>query len=185
MAVGLGRRALLTGALASAIPLLVPSAPAWASSASSGVRRIALKNLHTGEAFKDVYFADGAYIQDALGEAARVLRDWRTGEVHRIDPQLFDALAAVQQRLDVATPYQVISGYRSPKTNAALHERSSGVATKSLHMLGQAIDVRIEGVELRRLQKAGLDLGAGGVGYYPQSNFVHLDVGRRRQWTGA
>lgn len=180
----LGRRALLTGALASAGAMLAAPAVSWAAG-SGGVRKIALTNLHTGDAFKEVYFADGAYIQDALAEAARVLRDWRTGEVHRIDPGLFDALAAAQARLETMGPFQVISGYRSPKTNAALNAKSSGVATKSLHMLGQAVDVRLPGVELRHLQKAALSLGAGGVGFYPQSNFVHMDVGRVRQWSGS
>lgn len=185
MSINLERRTLLCGALASAIPVLGAPALAQASTGGAAVRRISLQNLHTGEAFKEVYFANGAYISDALEAAAKALRDWRTGETHRIDPRLFDLMATVQERLGVNTPYQIISGYRSPKTNAALHEKSSGVATKSLHMLGQAVDVRIAGVELRNLQKAALSLGAGGVGYYPQSNFVHMDVGRPRQWTGA
>jgi uncharacterized protein YcbK (DUF882 family) len=184
MSTNLNRRTLLAAAAAGATPMLGIPAAAQAA-AGDGVRRIALLNLHTGEAFKEVYFANGSYITDALEAAARALRDWRTGEVHRIDPKLFDLMSAVQARLEVDRPYQIISGYRSPKTNAALHERSSGVATKSLHMLGQAVDVRIAGVELQNLHKAALSLKAGGVGYYPKSNFVHIDVGRPRQWTGA
>jgi len=181
----LGRRTLLRGAFAGGIAAIAAPAFAWAAEPLSAVRGLKLQNLHTGETFKDVYYENGAYVSDALSEAARVLRDWRTGEVHRIEPGLFDTLNALHNRLGVQEPFQVISGYRSPATNAALHERSSGVATRSLHMLGQAIDVRIDGVELRNLQKAALSLGAGGVGYYPQSDFVHVDVGRVRQWTGA
>jgi len=134
----------------------------------AGVRRAVLHNLHTGDTFNDVFFANGSYVPDALAEAMRVLRDWRNGEEHPMDPRLFDT-----------------SGYRSPQTNAMLHARSSGVAERSQHMLGKAIDVRVEGVGLRNLRSAALDVGAGGVGYYPVSNFVHVDVARVRQWTGV
>jgi uncharacterized protein YcbK (DUF882 family) len=113
------------------------------------------------------------------------MRDWRTGEERFIDPTLFDALHAIRDRLESPRPFQVISGYRSPKTNATLNRRSSGVAENSQHVLGKAIDVRIEGVELSNLRSAALDLAAGGVGYYPRSNFVHVDTGRVRQWRGA
>ncbi len=101
-----------------------------------------------------------------------------------MDPRLLDLLAAVHGKVQKG-PFQVISGYRSPQTNAMLHERSGEVATKSLHMQGMAIDVRIEGVALDHLHNAALDLGRGGVGFYPTSNFVHMDVGRVRQWSGA
>lgn len=149
-----------------------------------GVRRAVLHNLHTGDTFNDVFFANGRYVPDALAEAMRVLRDWRNGEEHPMDPRLFDTLHAINDRLDNNRPFQVISGYRSPSTNAMLHARSSGVAERSQHMLGKAIDVRVEGVGLRNLRDAALDVSAGGVGYYPVSNFVHVDVARVRQWTG-
>lgn len=178
------RRELLTFGAAAGLTTL--AGPAWSRSLDIWQpRRAVLKNLHTGEAFNDVYFANGSYIPDALAEANRVMRDWRTGDQHFIDPGLFDALHAIQDRLETARPFQIISGYRSPRTNAMLHARSKGVATNSQHTLGKAIDVRIEGVELSRLRDAALDLGAGGVGFYPVSNFVHVDTGRVRQWRGS
>lgn len=150
-----------------------------------GVRRAVLHNLHTGDTFNDVFFANGRYVPDALAEAMRVLRDWRNGEEHPMDPRLFDTLHAINDRLDNNRPFQVISGYRSPRTNAMLHARSSGVADRSQHVLGKAMDVRIQGVSLRNLRNAAVDVQAGGVGYYPVSNFVHVDVARVRQWTGV
>ena len=148
-------------------------------------RRAMLHNLHTGDKFNEIYFANGKYQPDALAEAMRVLRDWRNGEEHVMDPRLFDVMHGVQQRLGVDAPFQIISGYRSPQTNAILHARSSQVATHSQHTLGKAVDVRIQGVALEHLHKAALSLAAGGVGFYPVSNFVHMDVGRVRHWAGS
>lgn len=148
-------------------------------------RRAILKNLHTGDAFNDVYFENGRYLPDALAQATKVMRDWRTGETHYIDPQLFDALHNIGQTLETRRPFQIISGYRSPKTNAALHAKSSGVASNSQHTQGKAIDVRVEGVQLAHLHKAALAVQAGGVGYYPVSNFVHVDTARVRRWSGS
>lgn len=102
-----------------------------------------------------------------------------------MDPRLFDTLHEISVRLEIDRPFQVISGYRSPSTNAMLHSRSNGVAEHSQHVFGKACDVRMEGVSLHRLRDAALDVGAGGVGYYPVSNFVHIDVARVRQWTGV
>ncbi|MEW5685150.1 MAG: YcbK family protein [Pseudomonadota bacterium] len=178
------RRELLT--LGAAAGLATIAGPAWARNLDIWEpRRAVLQNLHTGEAFNDVYFANGSYIPDALAEANRVMRDWRTGDEHFIDPGLFDALHAIQGKLETPRAFQIISGYRSPRTNAMLHARSKGVATNSQHTQGKAIDVRVEGVELSRLRDAALDLGAGGVGFYPVSNFVHVDTGRVRQWRGS
>ena len=176
------REALGLGAAAGLATLATPLS-AWASAAP--VRRVSLKHLHTGETFDDVFFENGRYVPDALAEANRVLRDWRSGQTGFIDPKLFDALHEIQSRLETRAPYQIIGGYRSPKTNAMLRARSSGVASNSQHMHGKAVDVRIQGVELRNLQKAALSLKAGGVGYYPNSNFVHVDTARVRQWTGS
>jgi uncharacterized protein YcbK (DUF882 family) len=150
-----------------------------------GPRSVALHNLHTGESLNAIYWDDGAYVPDALQAVNKVLRDFRTGDEHVMDPRLLDLLTAVHGKVDARSPFQVISGYRSPKTNAMLHERSHGVASGSLHMQGMAIDVRVEGVQLDHLHKAALDLGRGGVGLYPVSNFVHMDVGRVRQWNGS
>jgi uncharacterized protein YcbK (DUF882 family) len=113
------------------------------------------------------------------------LRDHRTGEVHAIAPNLFDLVYRLRGQLDTRATVQVISGYRSPATNAALHAHSEGVASHSLHMLGQATDLRIAGVDLSRLRDAAWSLQSGGVGFYPQSQFVHVDVGRVRRWQGA
>ena len=180
----IGRRQALR--LAGAAALSTLSLPAWASALPGDTpRRAVLHNLHTGDRFNEVYFANGRYVPDALAEAMRVLRDWRTGEEHVMEPQLFDALHAINTRLETNQPFQIISGYRSPKTNAALHAKSKGVASNSQHTLGKAVDVRIQGVDLRNLQKAALNVSAGGVGFYPQSNFVHVDTGRVRQWTGV
>lgn len=153
--------------------------------AATGARKLGFHNLHTDETLEVAYWEDGAYLPDALAAVNRVLRDYRTGEEHEISPSLLDLLSQLSGRLESAGRFQVISGYRSPATNAALHAHSSEVATASLHMLGQAIDIRLPGVDLPRLQAAALDLGVGGVGYYPASDFVHVDVGRVRRWTGS
>ncbi|MBI1196435.1 MAG: DUF882 domain-containing protein [Phenylobacterium sp.] len=178
------RRDLL--ALGAAAGVSAIAAPAWASRLDVWEpRRAVLHNLHTGDAFNEVYYANGSYIPDALAEAKRVMRDWRNGAEHFIDPGLFDALHAIGSRLETRRPFQIISGYRSPATNAMLHARSKGVAEHSQHTLGKAVDVRVEGVDLARLRDAALAVGAGGVGFYPRSNFVHVDTGRVRQWRGA
>ena len=142
-------------------------------------------NLHTGESLRAVYYENGRYVPDALSELMKVLRDWRSGEEHLMDPRLFDVMHAVRAKLEVSAPFQVISGYRSAATNAMMHERSHGVAMNSQHVQGKASDVRLEGGELHHLRAAALELGAGGVGYYPVSNFVHMDVGPVREWIGV
>jgi uncharacterized protein YcbK (DUF882 family) len=148
-------------------------------------RSVSFHNLHTGESLDAVYWDQGRYVPDALQAVNKVLRDYRTGDEHFMDPRLLDLLNAVHGKVEARTPFQVISGYRSPKTNAMLHAHSDGVAKGSLHMQGLAIDVRVEGVQLDQLHKAALDLGRGGVGLYPTSNFVHMDVGRVRHWNGV
>ena len=147
-----------------------------------GSRSVAFDCLHTGEKLKVEYWNNGQYVPGALAEVNKVLRDFRTGDVHPIDPGLLDLLAKLRGTLDSRDPFQVISGYRSPHTNALLHERSDGVANHSLHMQGMAIDIRLGGRSLSDLHMAALSLKGGGVGYYPQSDFVHVDVGRVRRW---
>jgi uncharacterized protein YcbK (DUF882 family) len=148
-------------------------------------RVVALHNLHTGESLNALYWENGAYVPDALAAVNHVLRDFRTGDVHEIDPRLIDLLRTISARVETRRPFQIISGYRSPLTNAMLHERSHGVASGSLHMSGLAADIRLPDVDLDRLHGAALGLGGGGVGYYPTSDFVHVDVGRVRRWQGA
>lgn len=172
------RRFLRLGMLAAALPL-----PAFASR-EAAERRLAFLNLHTGEKLDLPYWIEGDYLPASLAEINRVLRDHRTGAVAAIDIQLLDLLDRVKAALGTAQPFQVISGYRSPASNSLLATNSSGVARRSLHMEGKAIDIRIPGVQLADLRRAGLMLKGGGVGYYPGSNFVHLDVGRVRTWGG-
>lgn len=145
-------------------------------------RSLAFVHTHTGESARVTYWAEGDYLPDGLRELARLLRDHYSGETHAIDPRLLDDLHRLRAALDTHEAFHVISGYRSPVTNAALAARGGGVATRSLHMLGQAIDVRVPGRELSALRDAALALRAGGVGYYERSNFVHVDVGRVRRW---
>jgi uncharacterized protein YcbK (DUF882 family) len=174
------RRQVLTTIAAAAAAAIVP-APLRAAP-RSGSRALRFLHLHTGEALHVEFRTGGQYVPDALAAVDTLLRDFRTGEVHAIDPALLDLLADLQGRTAARRPFEVISGYRSPATNAALRRRSGGVASGSLHMAGQAIDIRVGDVRLRSLQQAALTLGRGGVGYYPASNFVHVDTGRVRAW---
>ena len=178
------RAAPLASALAPAPAASLP-APAVRTQAAANARRLFLHNLHTGDTVKTVYWENGRYVDGALAEARHALRDWRNGAQHDMDPGLFDIFHDLGGRLEVDRPFQIISGYRSPATNAAMHARSDGVASHSLHMQGMATDIRLEGVELAHLHKAALSLARGGVGYYPTSNFVHVDTGRVRRWAGA
>ncbi len=154
------------------------------SQAATGNRRIALLNLHTDERLDIEYCREGCYVPQALSAIENCLRDFRTGDRHPMDPHLMDTLVDVAQALRVDPVFSVISGYRSPQTNAMLHEHSTGVAQHSLHMDGRAIDVRISGVDCAALAARALDLKLGGVGYYRASDFVHLDTGAVRTWKG-
>jgi uncharacterized protein YcbK (DUF882 family) len=148
------------------------------------IRRIVLKNLHTPESLDVVFRRGSQYVPEALGAVQVLLRDYRNGEQHPIDPGLLDYLYDAARAAGTDPLFSVISGYRSPETNRMLHERSNGVASKSLHMEGRAIDVRLAGVDCARLADQALGLQRGGVGYYRQSDFVHLDTGRFRTWRG-
>jgi len=172
------RRRLLKVSLAGAVLAVAPLSNAWAIDE----RRLSLHNLHTGERIDRPYWARGAYLPDTLKDIDRVLRDHRSGEVHPIDPGLLDLLSALQQRVESRRGYDVISGYRSAATNAALHRASNGVATNSLHMVGQAIDIRLPGTPLATLHAAARQMKAGGVGLYTSSDFIHVDTGRVRYW---
>ncbi|WP_119155148.1 DUF882 domain-containing protein [Caldimonas tepidiphila] len=166
---------------ALAVPAL--AVPALARAHAAEPRTLTFSHLHTGERLVDIeYFSGGSYLPDALGEINRLLRDFRTGEVAPIDPQLLDLLHGLSQLTGSTQPFQIISAYRSPATNAMLRARSTGVASGSLHLSGRAIDIRVADVPLARLRQAALALGRGGVGYYPGSNFVHVDTGRVRAW---
>jgi uncharacterized protein YcbK (DUF882 family) len=180
MAAGRTRRAILGYGVSAALSLAV--FPAEAARLLPKVRRLSFENLHTGESWSDEYWANGRYEPDALAGIRHVLRDHRTGTSHDVDVRLLDLLVDLRGTLDSSQRFEVISGYRSPQTNAMLHAESSGVAAGSLHMQGAAIDIRLPGRSLAKLHEAALRLGQGGVGYYPHSDFVHVDVGRVRRW---
>ena len=156
--------------------------PLTAEEAPTEPRALAFRNLHTGEEVDVVYRADGQVDHCALREIDWVLRDFRTGEARPMDQRLLDLLWRLRVTLDTTAPYEVISGYRSPATNAMLARESRGVSRVSLHMKAMAIDVRLPDRPLMALRDAALGLRRGGVGYYPASDFVHVDVGRVRWW---
>ena len=180
MSLTLERRRFLVGAGAALVAC--PFSSALAEIAPQGARALAFDNLHTGERLKIEYWADGDYIPDALHTVNHFLRDFRNGEVHVIEPKLLDLLTIINGRLETNSPFEVISGYRSPATNAMLHAEHPGVAARSLHMQGMAIDVRLADRDLQSLHRKAVSLRAGGVGYYPSLDFVHVDVGRIRYW---
>ena len=172
------RRLLGAGAAAAGLFALKP----FAALATTGPRDIAFVNLHTGEKLNCCYFEGADYNTGELARIAKVLRDHRSGDIHPIDTRLLDALHRLRGVLQTDKPFHVISGYRSPASNAKMAAGSKGVAKKSLHMEGMAIDIRVPGIDLKTVHKAAKTLVAGGVGYYEQSNFVHVDVGRVRYW---
>ncbi|MGE0383995.1 MAG: DUF882 domain-containing protein [Gammaproteobacteria bacterium] len=155
---------------------------AFGARAATGPRELAFHHLHTGENLRAEYWRDGRYEPDALRAIDRVLRDHRTGTVAPIATDLLDFLHRLNATLDTRAPMQIICGYRSRATNEMLHRNTTGVATNSLHLDGRAIDLRIPGVPLARLRDAALAQRFGGVGYYPGSDFVHVDNGRPRRW---
>lgn len=140
------------------------------------------RNTHTGESFDGVYRIGRRYLPDAFEKIGYVLRDFRTGDIHPIDPRLIDIITSLHIRSGGKTPFDIVSGYRSPKTNAMLRRTSTGVAKNSYHMKGQAIDLRLPGCSTKQLRNVACSLKAGGVGYYPRSNFVHVDTGDVRTW---
>lgn len=145
-------------------------------------KTLSFEHTHTGEKLKITYFERGKYIKDALHEINYLLRDFRTDDVHPIDPALLDQLFDIKQSIGFNKPFHILSGYRSPITNARLRKHSHGVAEHSYHMQGRAIDIRVEGVSCKTIRNNALAMAQGGVGYYPRNNFVHLDTGRYRTW---
>jgi len=175
-----GRRRFL--GLGAAAALTLAPGMAAARDWSAAKRSLSFVHLHTGERLRTTYWAGGDYLPDALGQINHILRDFRVDEVAAIDVRLIDLLTALRTKMDSDAPIEIISGYRSPVTNAALRARSTGVAKKSLHMRAMAIDIRLPGRDLADLRRAALDLKLGGVGYYPKSGFIHVDVGPVRHW---
>ena len=183
------RRFLTYGAAATAaalVPSRVQGATLGADRHPKAVERtLSFFNTHTGERLQTAYCCGGEYQPEALKAINHILRDFRANEIKPIDPKLLDLLHELRGTLETDQPYHIISGYRSPHTNAMLRERggaSSGVASGSLHPIGKAIDIRVPGVKLDHVRGAARSLKLGGVGFYPTSNFVHVDTGRVRYW---
>ena len=177
-----GARRQVLKALALA-PLALAARPAHAI-APCATRTLSFYHTHTDERLSVTYYASGDYLRDALTQIDAFLRDFRTGESHAMDQGLLDLLFGLSRTLE-GQVFEVISAYRSPATNASLAASSAGVARNSLHLQGRAIDVRLAGVDTRMLRAAAADLRAGGVGFYPDADFVHLDTGRPRTWGQA
>ncbi|WP_288380124.1 DUF882 domain-containing protein [uncultured Massilia sp.] len=176
------RRAFLKSSLLLATPTLSIPALAKTAQAAPGERTLRLYNTHTGEKLSTTFWAEGAFIPDAMKDINKVLRDHRNNKVAEMDPELMLLLSQLNGKLDNNKELHIISGYRSPESNAKLHANSNGVAKHSLHMEAKAIDIRLPGQDLRMLQKAAMSLKGGGVGYYADSQFVHMDTGRVRYW---
>jgi uncharacterized protein YcbK (DUF882 family) len=181
----LSRRALLGAFAVTAIG----AAPFYANAAGflrggGDIRRIRMYSGRTGERMDTIYWVEGEYIKDALKEVSYFMRDWRNDKIKTIDPRNVDIMAAAHRLMDVNEPYMLLSGYRSPETNAMLRSRSSGVAKNSLHLVGQAADLRLSSRSVSQMYKAAAACSAGGVGKYSRSNFVHMDCGPVRTWGG-
>lgn len=172
----------LAGTLGALVPLL-PSRNSYALS-NSETWRMSFRHAHTGEKFTGVYRVGDRYLPEAFDRINYVMRDFRTGDVFPLDPRVLDLINMIHTETGSTEPLEVLSGYRSPKTNNMLRGRRarSGVATKSLHMYGQAVDFRIAGVKTKQIRDIAKSLRAGGVGFYPRSDFVHVDTGKVRSW---
>ena len=176
----LSRRDFLTSAAGVALTIAAPGAFALAAPARD--RELSLYNTHTAEKSSVTFWSDGKYLDDGVDEISWVLRDHRADVMHRVDTKLLDLLYQLQEKVEHRGGFHVISGYRSPATNEMLSRKSTKVAKRSYHMLGQAIDVRIPNFDTRQLRKAAISLKGGGVGYYASSDFIHMDVGPVRKW---
>ncbi|WGH80407.1 YcbK family protein [Jannaschia ovalis] len=179
----LTRRGLLGAFAATA----VTAAPTYANAVgflrgAGDVRRLSMHNARTGESMNTIYWIEGEYIRDAMNEISFFFRDWRRNEVKPIDNRTLDIIAATHNLVDAREPFLLLSGYRSPATNAALRSRSGGVARNSLHLKGQAADLRLSSRSVSQVARAAASCGAGGVGKYSGSNFTHVDCGQVRSW---
>ena len=175
------RRSFLKSSVVLASAIGMP-ALAKAAQPAPAERTLRLYNTHTGESLRSVFWAEGQFIPDALKDINKLLRDHRNDKIAEMDPKLIVLLNDVSDKFGDSQVLHIISGYRSPESNAKLHAKSSGVAKHSMHMEGKAIDIRLPGKDLAQLHKAAMSMKAGGVGYYPESQFVHMDTGRVRYW---
>ena len=175
------------GVLSAFAATVITAAPTFSNAAgflrgSGDVRRLSMFSGRTGERINTVYWIDGDYVSEALREINLFMRDWRTSQAISMDTRTIDIMSASARLLDTDQPYQLLSGYRSPQTNALLRSRSRGVARNSLHMKGQAADLRLAGRSVSQMARAAASCRAGGVGKYTGSNFVHMDCGVVRTW---
>ncbi|GAA5069263.1 DUF882 domain-containing protein [Roseibacterium beibuensis] len=177
------RRAVLRAFAASTVAAAPVMANATGFLRGAGdIRRIRMYNGRAGESLNMIYWIEGEYVAPALEEINYFMRDWRNDQVHTIDARTIDILAAAHSLMDTSEPYTLLSGYRSPETNAMLRRRSSGVARNSLHIQGQAADIQLQSRSVGQIYQAGRACNAGGVGRYSGSNFVHMDCGPVRSW---
>ena len=170
------------GLLAGAAACAFPGTAAAALTPPRSRRSLCFYNTHTRETLDVVYHDGTGYCPEGMRQVNHIFRDHRTGDVTRIAPDLLDLLFSLRRRTGTDAPFAIISGYRSPATNTMLRKKSSGVAKKSLHTRGMAVDIRIPDLSLKRLHQTAVSLKKGGVGYYPKSRFVHVDVGPVRYW---
>ncbi|SES21618.1 Uncharacterized conserved protein YcbK, DUF882 family [Tranquillimonas rosea] len=180
---GLSRRALLRAFAATPVVAAPTYANAFGFLRGAGdVRRIKMYNGRTGESIDTIYWIEGEYIKEAVDEISLFMRDWRNGQVKDIDTRTIDIATAAHKLMETSEPYMLISGYRSPETNAMLRSRSSGVAKKSRHLRGEAADLRLSSRSVSQMARAASACKGGGVGTYTSSNFVHMDCGPVRSW---
>ena len=182
---GFTRRGLLGVFAATAVIAAPTYSRAFGILKGAGdIRRISMYSGRTGESIDTIYWIEGEYIPEVVKEINNFMRDWRTDDVVKMDPRNFDIMAAAHRLMDVSEPYMLLSGYRSPQTNAMLRSHSKGVAKNSLHMKGQAADLRLSSRSVGQMAKAAAACSAGGVGKYSRSNFWHMDCGPFRSWVG-
>lgn len=182
---GVTRRGLL-GVFAATV---VAAAPTYSNAfgllrGSGDIRRIRMYSGRTGESLDTIYWIEGEYIPEVMKEINHFMRDWRSGDTVQMDNRTVDIMAAAHSLMDVSEPYMLLSGYRSPATNAMLRSQSRGVARNSLHMKGQAADLRLKSRSVSQMARAAEACASGGVGRYSRSNFVHMDCGPIRHWGG-
>jgi uncharacterized protein YcbK (DUF882 family) len=182
---GVSRRGLLGVFAATALVAAPTYTNAFGLLKGAGdIRRIRMYSGRTGESIDTIYWIEGEYIPEVVKEINHFMRDWRSDDVVKMDPRNFDIMAAAHRLMDTNEPYMLLSGYRSPRTNAMLRSKSGGVAKNSLHMKGQAADLRLSSRSVGQMAKAAAACSAGGVGKYSRSNFVHMDCGPVRSWGG-
>lgn len=178
----LSRRDLMKLGGVGVVSLVTPLLSSSSAQAAQKVWDVSFRQVHTGESFSGVYRVGDKYLPEAFERINYFLRDFRTGDAFPMDPRVIDILSLVQDGTGKATPLEILSGYRTPKTNAMLRRVTDGVARNSFHMYGQAIDIRMPNFGTRKLSQVAKSLRAGGVGYYPKSHFVHVDTGDIRSW---